>query len=145
MRLLIRTVAVLCIIVWASQGSAQQSTAIPVGTVAAELRPITKTTEFVGRVEAMERVEIRARVTGFLEEVPVQGRRFREGNDVLYRSNGTRLMPRCSRRAAPCWKRKPNYANATAQRGRTQELTKTDAASRALLDERAATRRPRPR
>lgn len=43
---------------------AQRASAIPVATVAAELRPITRTTEFVGRVEAVEHVDIRARVTG---------------------------------------------------------------------------------
>ncbi len=35
-------------------------------------------------------------------------------------------------------RRRANFANATAQRARTQELVKTDAASRALLDERVA-------
>jgi membrane fusion protein (multidrug efflux system) len=48
-------------------GAQPQPSAIPVGTVAAEVRPITGATEFAGRVEAMERVDIRARVTGFLQ------------------------------------------------------------------------------
>lgn len=48
-----------------------------VGVQVAERRPITETAEFVGRVEATDRVNIRARVTGFLQE-----RLFREGSDV---------------------------------------------------------------
>jgi membrane fusion protein (multidrug efflux system) len=58
-------------------GRAQQPppTVLPVGVVKAERTPITKTMKFVGRVEAVNRVEVRARVTGFLEAVL-----FREGD-----------------------------------------------------------------
>jgi membrane fusion protein (multidrug efflux system) len=49
--------------------------ATPVGVVTAEKKPIAKTFDFVGRVEAINRVEVRARVTGYLEEVL-----FREGD-----------------------------------------------------------------
>ena len=37
-----------------------------VGVITAERRPVTESTEFTGRIEAVNRVEIRARVTGFL-------------------------------------------------------------------------------
>ena len=54
----------------------QQPTAVPVGVVLrAAHKPIARTTGFVGRVEAISRVEIRARITGFLDEVP-----FKEGD-----------------------------------------------------------------
>lgn len=56
---------------------AQQPATVPVGTVTAERRPIEKSLEFVGRVDALNRVEIRARVEGFLEDVL-----FKEGDDV---------------------------------------------------------------
>jgi len=49
--------------------------AIPVGVVAAERKPVTKSQDFVGRVEAVQRVEVRARITGFLEKVA-----FKEGD-----------------------------------------------------------------
>jgi membrane fusion protein (multidrug efflux system) len=45
--------------------------------VKAERRPIEKTLDFVGRVEAVNRVEIRARVQGYLEAVL-----FNEGDEV---------------------------------------------------------------
>ena len=38
--------------------------------VTATEQPVTQGTEFVGRVEALERVDIRARVTGFLRSGP---------------------------------------------------------------------------
>jgi membrane fusion protein, multidrug efflux system len=47
----------------------QGQTAVPVGTVLAERKPIARTLDFVGRVEAINRVQVRARVTGYLEEV----------------------------------------------------------------------------
>jgi membrane fusion protein (multidrug efflux system) len=46
---------------------AQQNDSAPkvsVGVVTADLKPITKSLDFVGRVEAINRVEIKARVTG---------------------------------------------------------------------------------
>jgi membrane fusion protein (multidrug efflux system) len=47
----------------------QPTTAVPVGVVRAERKPIVKAGDFVGRVEAISRVEIRARITGYLDEV----------------------------------------------------------------------------
>ena len=66
---------------------AQQNppTAIAVGTVAAERKAIARTGVFVGRVEAVQRVEIRARVTGYLEDVLFkEGDLIKEGTP-LYR------------------------------------------------------------
>src|SRR5437763_6193658 len=50
---------------------------VPVGTVQAERRPIAKTADFGGRVQSIDRVDITARVTGYLEAVV-----FKEGNFV---------------------------------------------------------------
>jgi membrane fusion protein, multidrug efflux system len=66
---------------------AQQNppTAIAVGTVAAERQAIARSGVFVGRVEAVQRVEVRARVTGYLEEVLFkEGDLIKEGTP-LYR------------------------------------------------------------
>jgi membrane fusion protein (multidrug efflux system) len=56
----------------------QPTAALPVGVVRAERKPIAKAGDFVGRVEAISRVEIRARVTGYLEEVL-----FKEGDLII--------------------------------------------------------------
>ena len=64
-----------------SPGTASAQTpdnaAVPVGTVAVALRPVTGSLTVTGRVEAIERVEVRARVDGFLEGVD-----FTEGDTV---------------------------------------------------------------
>jgi membrane fusion protein (multidrug efflux system) len=62
---------------------AQQQTAPVVGTVYAQRKPISQTADFVGRVEAIDKVDIHARVTGFLEAVL-----FKEGDFV---KKGARL------------------------------------------------------
>ncbi len=63
----------------AASGIAQQPepAAVPVGTVTAERKPIARTADFVGRIQAIERVDIQARITGFLEQVL-----FKEGDVV---------------------------------------------------------------
>jgi membrane fusion protein (multidrug efflux system) len=63
----------------AAPAGAQQAqpAAVPVGTVYAERQPISDIRDFVGRVEATGRVDIRARVQGYLEQVL-----FKEGDIV---------------------------------------------------------------
>src|SRR5207344_3209468 len=60
-----------------AQSQQNPPTVVAVGTVAAERKPIARSGVFVGRVEAVQRVEIRARVTGYLDEVV-----FREGDMI---------------------------------------------------------------
>jgi len=79
-RLHIFAVAVLALNVAALVPAAAQQAqppAIPVGTVYAERQPISNIRDFVGRVEATGRVDIRARVQGYLEQVL-----FKEGDIV---------------------------------------------------------------
>ena len=69
----------------AAQAQQAQPQAVPVGTVAAARKPIATSFDFVGRVEATNRVEVRARVTGYLEAVLFkEGDMVKEG-DPLYR------------------------------------------------------------
>jgi membrane fusion protein (multidrug efflux system) len=48
-----------------------------VTVTAAQSRPISRSSEFVGRSEAIQAVDLRARVDGFLQQVA-----FHEGQDV---------------------------------------------------------------
>ena len=84
MRTAICTIFIVCGFVAPAVAQQTPPAAVPVGVVKAERKPIEKTLDFVGRVEAVNRVEIRARVQGFLEAVL-----FKEGdaikeNDPLY-------------------------------------------------------------
>src|SRR5437879_4893161 len=68
---------ILIVFAFSSPTLAQQqpTTVVSVGVVKAERQPIAQSGEYVGRVEAISRVEIRARITGFLEAVL-----FKEGD-----------------------------------------------------------------
>jgi membrane fusion protein (multidrug efflux system) len=79
MRREVCTIALLCGL--GAAAHAQQGQTVPVGTVMAERKPVAKTIDFVGRVEAINRVEIRARVTGFLDAVL-----FKEGDLIKERT-----------------------------------------------------------
>src|SRR5271163_2751206 len=67
---------------WASLGLPQAVGQAPggppsVGVVRVLKQPITETSEFVGRIQATDRVNLIARVTAFLEQ-----RHFTEGTEV---------------------------------------------------------------
>jgi membrane fusion protein (multidrug efflux system) len=64
---------------------AQQQTAPVVGTVYAQRKPIAQTADFVGRVVAIDKVDIHARVTGFLEAVLFKEGDFVKKGTPLYR------------------------------------------------------------
>jgi membrane fusion protein (multidrug efflux system) len=72
---------------FAEEAKPQQAApkAVPVTTVIAQEKPITQVKDFVGRIEAIDRVEVRARVTGYLEAVLFkEGELVKEGQP-LYR------------------------------------------------------------
>lgn len=73
------TLAVVVLFIFSIPVCAQKAEApkISVGVVRAELKPVSRALDFVGRVEAVERVDVRARVTGFLDAIE-----FKEGEMV---------------------------------------------------------------
>src|SRR3984893_10251932 len=77
MRTAICTVFAVCGFVATAAAQQAQPATIPVGVVKAEHKAIEKSLDFVGRVDAVNRVEIRARVRGFLEAVL-----FKEGDPI---------------------------------------------------------------
>jgi membrane fusion protein (multidrug efflux system) len=109
-----------------------------VGTVAAELRPVTPAKEFVGRIEAIERVEIRARVTGYLDAVLFkEGDRVKEGAD-LYRIEQAPFQSAVQQAQGARLRAQATLANAALQLKRAEELVKTSATSVAERDKRLA-------
>src|SRR6516164_3403074 len=84
----IATFAVLAVSGLVLPVAAQQQQAPPavsVGVVKVERRAIPNRLDFVGRIDAINKVEIKARVTGFLEEALFkEGEPVKEG-DPLYR------------------------------------------------------------
>jgi membrane fusion protein (multidrug efflux system) len=137
MRTYFNTAILLCCLAYAPLASAQQS-AVSVGTVAAELRPITQATEFVGRIEAPEKVDIRARITGFLQEILFKEGDVVKAGDLLYRIEPETFQAAVQQAQGDLLQAQGNLANANSQLARTQELVKTNTESQALLDQRTA-------
>ncbi|GLR84441.1 efflux RND transporter periplasmic adaptor subunit [Bradyrhizobium iriomotense] len=60
-----------------------------VGVVEATRRPITETSEFIGRIEAINRVNVVARVTAFLEKrLFVEGTEIKTGDQLYHLERG---------------------------------------------------------
>ncbi len=142
MRTVVQSVALAFILSATAQVPVQaQPAASPVqqvGTVVAERKPVTREASFVGRVQAMNRVDILARVTGYLDAVL-----FTEGETV---SEGARLFEiepgpfqaAVQQADGEVLRAQAQLTNATLQRQRADELVKTSALPVAQRDERVA-------
>src|SRR6201981_1179247 len=119
--------------------NAQQAEPPPAVLVqAAELRSMTKQSEFVGRAEALEKVDLRARVQGFLGS-----RLFKDGDEVkegqvVFTIEKEPFEAAVDQRKAQLAAAQPTRANADQQLARTVELTRKGNAPVAQLDQRTA-------
>ena len=109
--------------------------AVPVGIVIAERTPISKTLDFVGRVEAINRVEIRARVKGYLEAVLFkEGDLVKEG-DPLYRIEKDLFKAALEQAQGTLQSSKAQYELAVKNRERQAELFAKNVSAGKALDE----------
>lgn len=118
----------------ARQQAAAPPTAVFVARV--ERQAISRGADFIGRVEAIDRVDILARVTGFL-----QARHFNEGDSVkagqlLFTLEQPPFAAEVALRRAQLDSARADLANATTQVTRGRELVKTNAIPQATLDDR---------
>jgi len=139
MRLAICTIALVCGLGAAADAQQPQPDAVPVGTVAAARKPIEKTFDFVGRVEAINRVEVRARVTGYLEAVL-----FKEGDLVqegapLYRIEKDQFQAAVEQAQGALERSKAAKILSELQLQRAQELLDKQSGSVVARDQARAT------
>lgn len=116
----------------------QQAAAPPAAVFVArvERQAISRGADFIGRVEAIDKVDIIARVTGFL-----QTRHFNEGDAVkagqlLFTLEQPPFAAEVALRRAQVDSARADLANATTQVARGRELVKTNAIPQATLDDR---------
>ncbi|MGK7865053.1 efflux RND transporter periplasmic adaptor subunit [Falsiroseomonas sp. E2-1-a4] len=112
-----------------------------VGVVAVERRPVTERTEFVGRVEAQNRVDLRARITGFLQE-----RTFREGQEVtegqvLFRLERPPFEAEVARARAAVASAEAELQNANSALARARDLVRSQAGTQVRVEEATAAQR----
>lgn len=112
--------------------------AVPVGVVAAAKQPVSQGVEFVGRVEAMQKVDVQARVSGYLLSVDfTEGGAVKEG-DRLFVIDPAPFQAALQQARGALVRAQAQLANAAVQRRRAEELVKTSAVSVAIRDERVA-------
>ena len=109
-----------------------------VSVVQARRQPVTETSEFVGRIQAIDRVDIVARVTAFIQE-----RLFTEGSevnkgDLLYRLERGPFEADLQAKQASVQQYGALLRNATIVVGRQQSLINTPAGQRSSLDDALA-------
>ena len=112
-----------------------------VGVVKVAPARVTETSEFVGRVQAPQRVALTARVTGFLEKRAfVEGTEVHAG-DVLYTLERVQYEADVSQKEAAVADTTSKLANATIQLNRAQTLLATPAGQRSNYDDAVAAQR----
>jgi membrane fusion protein (multidrug efflux system) len=106
-----------------------------VTVVQLESEPVTQSARFVGRVVAAERVELLARVPGFLRETSfLEGQKVAVG-DRLFLIEPEPYATTVAQRQADVARARAEYTNALAQLRRGEELLKTNDIARARVDE----------
>jgi membrane fusion protein (multidrug efflux system) len=112
-----------------------------VGVVRAQQTAITETSEFVGRVQAVERVSLTARVTAFLDQrLFVEGAEVKQG-DLLYRLERGPFEAAVRQQEAAVADATARLANANIQLARAQSLLATPAGQRSNVDDAIANQR----
>src|SRR5947207_1068235 len=122
-----------------SRPNAQQSPPPPTVTVAPpERRDVIEWEEFTGRTEAVESVEVRPRVSGYIQEVRFQsGQSVRKG-DVLFVIDPRWHQAEFDRRQAEFEQAKVRLENAKREANRTPQLLANKAISTEESDARQA-------
>lgn len=112
-----------------------------VGIVRAGEMPIIETTEFVGRIEAISKVALVARVTAFLEKrLFTEGAEVKQG-DLLYQLERGPFQADVDAKQAALQQAAALLENATITRSRAQALLATVAGQRSSYDTALANER----
>ncbi len=141
--MILRALAVLLAATIAGPAAAQPAPSGPpaVGVVEAVSRPITETSEFIGRVQAIHRVELVARVSAFLnEKLFEEGSEVKQG-DLLYRLERAPYEAEVAARQAAVAQAQAELANAQAALARARELRSTGTGTQVALDNATAQER----
>lgn len=112
-----------------------------VGVIPAERKPVTESTEFIGRIEAVNRVEVRARVTGFLQERTFQEGQEVKAGDVLFRIERPPFEAQLAQAQANVASAQATLENARVALARARDLQSTGAGTRVALDNARAEER----
>ncbi len=124
----------------AGMASAQDASPPPpaVTVVAVESADITPSVTFTGRIEAMEKVELIARVDGFLEARPFREGGLVEQGDLLFAIEKAPYEARLGEVQAEIAAAEAEVTLAELEVGRQETLVQRQAAAQAVLDQATA-------
>ncbi len=127
----------------AAPASAQPGPAGPpsVGVTQAKLRPVIETSEFVGRIQSINRVDLVARVTAFLvQRLFIEGSEVHAG-DTLYRLERGPFEAQVAAQAANVAQADAVLQNNQLTLNRAEQLLNTPAGQRSRVDDAQAAQR----
>ena len=133
------SLALIALIAFVTKVESQGAPPPPAVTVKpVSSRQITDTGTFPGRVVPINKVEIVARVPGFIEERNFAEGQFVKKGDLLFRIEQETYKASVDQQAANLAKAKATEVNANLQLKRNQELVKSAAVPQATVDQLAA-------
>jgi len=132
-------VATLTMSTGCSRSAAQQRPPPPSVTVApVEQKEIVEWDEFTGRTEPVQSVEVRPRVSGYIQEVRFQSGQLVKKGDVLFVIDARWHQAEFDRRQAESERSKVQLENARREADRTPQLLANKAVSTEEADARVA-------
>jgi membrane fusion protein, multidrug efflux system len=106
-----------------------------VGVRPATLKGVSESFEFVGRIKAVNKVDVRARVEGFLDKALfLEGQDVKAG-DLLYQIEKVQFQAQVDQAKANVASAEAEATNARLQYGRSLELSKREFSPQALVDQ----------
>jgi len=137
----VHILAAICLVLPLLAGCEErkQAAATPaVGVRPAAMKGVTRSFEFVGRIKAVDKVEVRARVEGFLEKLL-----FREGQDVkagdlLYQIEKVQFQTQVDQAKANLAAAEAEATNAHLQYGRQLALSQHQWSPQSVVDQNKA-------
>jgi len=137
-----RKAAAAAIVVIAGCGAAAAQAPSPppaVSVTPVTSRQVTETANFIGRVVAIDKVDVVARVPGFIEQRNFTEGQFVKTGDLLFRIEQDTYKAAVDQQAANLAKAQATEVNANLQLQRAQALVKNQNVPQATVDELAAT------
>jgi membrane fusion protein (multidrug efflux system) len=112
-----------------------------VGVVTVEKKAITESDEFIGRISAIDRVQLNARVTAFLEQrLFIEGTEVQAG-DLLFKLERGPFEATVQQQAGAVAQMSAQLENANITLARAQSLLGTPAGQRSTVDDALASQR----
>src|SRR5436853_130413 len=131
--------SILLAAVGCRKASAPQQGPLPVNVVTAVEKEVNEWDEFTGRLEAVESVEIRPRVSGYITEIPFEAGAIIKKGDLLYVIDPRPYQADFARAAAEFERMQAQLKLAQIELDRAKELRTKNTISASEFDQKAAT------